>query len=180
MSRYLFESSVLCVGLWTPWLLHCETFLHADPKLWWGLQMGLSVWARDCRIGGGCKGTGEMGQREIADGSLAAEACLMCLHGAARRRSHRVLDCSLGRRGDRHDDFLPTACLQETVAPAFLGRVFALSRSSKHRDSFSDGAAIGLQAVLSPQLCLMTAAIVYLIFSSVYRSSGRGVVCANP
>jgi DHA3 family macrolide efflux protein-like MFS transporter len=171
----LVEFSVLCVSLWTPLAAaFVKTFLHADPTLV-GLQMALFG-------AGGIVGSfvapramARWGKGKLLTGLLVTEAGLMLLYtmlpSVAASSGVIVLWGAVVTVM-----MVPYYCLiQETVAPEYLGRVFALSRQFENLASvLGMAAAVGLNALLNPRLSLVAAAAVYLTCSSVYRLSRRG------
>lgn len=171
----LVEFSVLCVSLWTPLApAFAKTFLHSDPRLV-GLQMGL--------FGvGGVFGSvlaprvlRRWGKGRLLTALLVAEASLMLAYTAL---PSPLASCAVIVVWGTVVTVMmvPYNCLlQENVAPDFLGRVYALSRQFENIATFlAMGAAVALRAVLTPQLSLMAAAVVYLVFSGSYRMSRRG------
>jgi MFS family permease len=171
----LVEFSVLCVSLWTPLApAFAKTFLHSDPSLV-GLQMGLFG------VGGvvgsivAPKAQARWGKGRLLTGLLIAEACLMLTYTMLPAPA---ASCALIVLWGVVVTIMmvPYNCLlQETVAPEFLGRVFALTRQFENVATMvAIAVAIQLQAALTPQRSLMAAAAVYLVFSSLYRLSRRG------
>jgi predicted MFS family arabinose efflux permease len=121
------------------------------------------------------KAMAKWGKGRLLTGLLVLEACLMLTYTALPApAASSALIVVWGTVVTVM--MVPYCCLlQETVAPEFLGRVFALSRQFENIATLlAMVAAIGMQAVLSPQHSLMAAAVVYLAFSSLYRMSRRG------
>jgi predicted MFS family arabinose efflux permease len=171
----LVEFSVLCVSLWTPLApAFAKGFLHSDPSLV-GLQMGLFGVGGIVGSVAAPKALAKWGKGKSLTGLLVAEASLMLLYTTLPSpAASSALIVVWGAVVTVM--MVPYYCLlQETVAPEFLGRVFALSRQFENIATLlAMGAAIASQAILTPQHSLMAAAVVYLVFSSLYRISRRG------
>ncbi len=171
----LVEFSVLCVSLWTPLApAFAKSFLHSTPSMV-GLQMGLFGVGGIVGAMAAPAAMARWGKGKLLTGLLVAEASLMLTYTTlAAPIASSALIVVWGAVVTVM--MVPYYCLlQESVAPEFLGRVFALSRQFENIATIlAMGAAIRLQSLLSPQHTLMAAAAVYLIFSSLYRISRRG------
>ena len=173
-TALLVEFSVLCVSVWVPLApSFTKTFLHSEPSLV-GVQMGLFGVGGIIGSIAAPRMMAKWRKGQLLTSLLIAEASLMLVYSAvpAPAASSAVIAIWGAVVAVM---MVPYNCLlQGTVAPEFLGRVFALTRQFENIATVvAMGAATALR-VFGPQHSLMAAALVYLLFAVFYRASPRG------
>jgi DHA3 family macrolide efflux protein-like MFS transporter len=174
-AAVMVEFSVLCVSLWTPLApAFAKNFLKSDPSLV-GLQMGLFGAGGIAGSMAAPSATAKWGKGKLLTGCLVAEAAMMLLYTTTSSPAASSVLIVVWGAIVTVMMVSYNSLLQDTVASGYLGRVFALSRQFENVATvLAMGAATALESRLSPQRSLLSAAVVYLTVSSLYRLSPRG------